>query len=265
MKKEIFILLFMFGLLSMTSDNNKKPTLFIIGDSTVKNNNKDSFTGLFGWGDFIKFFLDTNKIDIQNHAIGGRSSRTFIDEGRWQKVLDSLKTGDYVLIQFGHNDGGPLNTGRARGTLKGTGEDTVEVIMESTGEKKIVHTYGWYIRKYIRDAKQKGAIPIVCSIVPRNIWNNDSVARASNDYGKWAKEVAVQEKAYFIDINEIIASYYEKAGKELVSLLFFLTDHTHTTAAGAKLNAYAVITGIKQIPECSLNKYILIDEKKTEN
>src|SRR5438105_1400081 len=94
------------------------PTLFIVGDSTVKNGTR----GQQGWGDPIIALFDKGKIKVENHAIGGRSSRTFQTEGRWDKVLAVARPGDFVLVQMGHNDGGPLDdTARARGTLRGTG------------------------------------------------------------------------------------------------------------------------------------------------
>jgi rhamnogalacturonan acetylesterase len=234
-----------------------KPTVFIIGDSTVKNGSGKGEGGLWGWGDFLYQHVDTNKVSIRNYAIGGRSSRTFITEGRWDKVLAMLKKGDYVIMQFGHNDGGPVNdNSRARGTLKGTGEETEEIDNMLTGKHEIIHTYGWYMRKYIADTKDKGAIPIVCSQIPRNMWEKDKVIRNSADYAGWAKESAVAGKAFLIDLNEIIAAKYEVIGEEKVKTELFLTDHTHTTEAGAIINASAVAEGIKSLKGCRLSKYL---------
>jgi lysophospholipase L1-like esterase len=201
-------------------------------------------------------------LQVRNHAIGGRSSRTFITEGRWDRVLDSLKEGDFVLIQFGHNDGGPMDTGRARASIKGNGDETKEVTMEATGINEIVHSYGWYLRKYIEDSKAKGAIPIVLSPVPRNIWKDNKVARASNDYGKWASEAAKEGGAYFVDLNGIVASHYEQAGEEKVKTACFLKDHTHTTKIGAKLNASSVIEGITALDKCPLKDYLVSNVEK---
>lgn len=241
---------------SNVSSTNSKVALYIIGDSTVKNGQGNGSDGLWGWGNFIDPYFDTTKITVHNHAIGGRSSRTFITEGRWDRVLDLLKAGDFVLIQFGHNDGGPMATGRARASIKGNSDETVEVTLEATGENEIVHSYGWYLRKYIKEAKAKGAIPIVLSPVPRNIWNEGKVARASNDYGLWAKEAAKQEGAFFIDLNEIVAHRYEETGKDKVNADYFLEDHTHTTEAGAKINAAAVIEGVQSLKKCPLNRFV---------
>src|SRR6185503_7303801 len=98
----------------------KLPTLFVIGDSTANNN----ANGARGWGDPFVGYFDPAKINVLNRARAGRSSRTFFAEGLWEKVLQEMKPGDFVLIEFGHNDGGPLDTGRARGSLFGTGEET---------------------------------------------------------------------------------------------------------------------------------------------
>ena len=234
-----------------------KPVIYLIGDSTVKNGSGKGEGGLWGWGAFLHTQFDTSKISIRNRALGGRSSRTFISEGLWDNVLTTLKPGDYVFIQFGHNDSSPVNdNSRARGTLKGTGEETEEIVNILTNKHEIVHTYGWYIRKYISDAKAKGAIPVVCSPVPRNIWENGKVIRASGDYGKWAKESAQAEKAFFIDLNEIIAAKYDPLGENEVTAKLFLTDHTHTNEAGAIINAQAVAEGIKQLRGCKLKKFL---------
>lgn len=241
-----------------TPEKKTKPAIYLIGDSTVKNGSGKGEGSLWGWGAYLHTRFDTSKVSIRNHALGGRSSRTFISEGLWDKVLANLKPGDYLFIQFGHNDSSPVNdNSRARGTLKGNGEETEEIDNILTKKHEIVHTYGWYIMKYISDAKAKGAIPVVCSPVPRNIWENGMVARASDDYCKWAREAAKEEKAHFIDLNEIIARKYESIGQEEVTTKLFVTDHTHTNEAGAIINAGAVAEGIRQLKGCKLKKYLI--------
>ena len=161
-------------------------------------------------------------------------------------------------MQFGHNDGGPLTDGRARASIKGNGEETKEVENPATGKKETVHTYGWYLRKYITDAKAKGATPIVLSLIPRNMWKVGKVNRAANDYGKWAAEAARMEGALFIDLNEIVARHYEEIGEAKVMELYFTpADHTHTTPAGAQLNAACVVEGIQQLKDCPLAGFVL--------
>lgn len=254
MKRNLFSL----GLLLLISScsvllSKKKPTLYIIGDSTVRNSNKEQW----GWGTLIENYFDSTKINISNQAMAGRSTRTFIKEGRWDKVLSALQKGDFVMMQFGHNEGSKPDTSRGgyRGVLRGTGEDTVELTWKD-GTKEIVHSYGWYIRKFIRDAKAKDATPIVLSMIPRNIWKDGKVPRANNDFGKWAEEVANREGVHFIDLNAITADKYDQWGPEKVKDLFY-GDHTHTSKAGADVNAQSVVGGLMQNQKIKLNKYLL--------
>lgn len=233
-----------------------KPTLYIIGDSTVRNGSGTGSNGQWGWGSFMAQYFDTTKISVENHAMGGRSSRTFITEGRWDKIMANLKKGDYVIMQFGHNDSSPLDdTARARGTIKGTGAESKEIYNPITKKQEVVYSYGWYMRKYINDAKSKGAIPIVCSLIPRNQWDGGKVKRASNDYGKWAEDVAKSEDAYFIDLNNLIADEYDQMGREKVAS-FFHGDHTHTGEVGAKMNVAIVVEQLKKQKGLKLKKYM---------
>jgi len=234
-----------------------KPTLFIIGDSTVRNGSGHGVDSMWGWGSLLDQYFDPKRIAVTNRAIGGRSSRTFLTEGRWTNILNDLKAGDYVLMQFGHNDGGGLTGNRGRGSLRGNGDDT-QAITNNNGQVETVHTYGWYLRKYITDAKARGATPIVVSQIPRNIWKDGRVGREADRYGGWAKQAAEQGGALFFDLNDLVAVQYERIGEPTVREMFFKpTDHTHTTLAGAKLNAASVVAGIRGLPGCDLANYLL--------
>ena len=157
---------------------DKKTLVYVIGDSTVKNGQGRGDRGQWGWGSFIGEYFDDAKAEVRNRAIGGRSSRTFITEGRWNVVCDSLRKGDYVIIQFGHNDGGELFAGnRPRASLKGFDDRDTTGVVEMTGREETVLTYGAYLRKYIDDARAKGAQPILCTLIPRNRWKNGKVMR----------------------------------------------------------------------------------------
>ncbi len=237
-----------------TRKDEKAPVVFLIGDSTVKNGKGKGDGGQWGWGSFFERFFDTSRITVENHALGGRSSRTFFTEGLWDKVLPGLKKGDYLFMQFGHNDGGPLNTGRARASLKGTGEESETVIMESTGGSEEVFTYGHYLRLYIRQAKAVGAIPIVLSPTPGNRWTDGKANRMTETYTQWAKEVAKQEGVEFIDLNDITADKLDKLGETQGRLLY--KDSVHTTEEGALINGESVIEGMKNISGLSLNQYL---------
>lgn len=242
--------------LSFVLFQKEKPVFYIIGDSTVKNGQGTGGGGLWGWGDFIAPYFDTTKIAIENDARGGTSSRTFQTSGLWDKVVAKLKPGDFVIMQFGHNDGSALDdTARARGTIRGVGEESKEIYNPIRKVQEVVHTYGWYMRKYISDTKAKGATAIVCSPIPRNDWKDGKVARSSESYAKWAADVARSEDVYFINLNELIAARYEAMGTDVVKP-FFPGDHTHTNIDGAKLNAEIVVKELKDNGPKPLKKYL---------
>lgn len=165
-----------------------------------------------------------------------------------------IKKGDYLFIQFGHNEGGPFNTGRARASIKGIGDESQVVIMERNGAPEEVFTFGHYLRLYIRQAKAVGAIPVVLSPTPGNRWTNGKINRMVENYTKWSKEVAELEGVAFIDLNARTADKVDPLGEEKGRLLFI--DSVHTTKEGAIINGESVIEGIKDIKGFSLNKYI---------
>jgi lysophospholipase L1-like esterase len=232
------------------------PSVFLIGDSTVRNGRDDGQgkgpAGQWGWGHLIADSFDPNKVNLVNRAVGGLSSRTYLTSGHWERTLALVKPGDYVIMQFGHNDAAPLNDDkRARGTIRGTGEESQDIDNILTGKHETVHSYGWYLRKFIADTRAKGATPIVASLIPRKSWDEQGkVRRNKADYAGWAEEVARQEHVGFIDLNEQVARRYEAMGHDAVMQMFPLTnpdEHTHTNWAGAKLNAQVVVEGLKAL------------------
>jgi len=203
-------------------------------------------------------YFDQDQIKVQNHALGGTSSRTFQTYGLWEKVREKLEPGDYVIMQFGHNDSSPLDDNhRARGTIRSAGTEAEEIYNPITKKYETVFSYGQYLKKIITDTKAAGATPIVCSLIPRNSWNDGKVNRSDDSYCLWAKQAAAAREAYFIDLNKIIADGYDKLGEEYVKDHFFNdTDHTHTIKEGAEYNAKAVVTGIETLEGCSLKDYL---------
>ena len=222
------------------------PTLFLIGDSTVRNGRGDGAQGQWGWGEPLVEYFDAAKINVVNRAVGGLSSRTYLTGGQWDGVLAMLKPGDFVMMQFGHNDGGIDGPLRTRASLDGIGDETREVDNPTTGKPEVVHSYGWYLRKFISDARAKRATPIMCTLIPRKIWQDDKIARNKVDYAGWAAQVAEAEKVPLVDLNEIIARRYDALGQQKVEPLF-ADPHTHTSRAGAELNAECVLAGLKAL------------------
>jgi hypothetical protein len=259
-KKILLALLVMVILLSSFKawKDQQKPTCFLIGDSTVKNGQGRGDGGLWGWGDYLASYFDTNKITIRNEALGGTSTRTYLTKGLWKNVLDKMQAGDYLIMQFGHNDDSPLDdTARARGTIKSNGDESKDIYNPITKQAETVYSYGWYLRKFVAEAKAKGATVIICSLIPRNNWKDGKVNRAKEGYVKWANEAASASGAFFFDLNAAIANQYDAEGQVAAQNYFTEKDHTHTNESGAILNAATVATGIKALKNCSLSNYLL--------
>jgi lysophospholipase L1-like esterase len=248
-----------------TPANPALPSIILIGDSTVRNGRDDGQgkgpAGQWGWGNPIAGYFDPAKVNVVNRAVGGLSSRTYLTSGHWEKTLAFVKPGDVVLMQFGHNDAAPLNDDkRARGTIRGTGEESQEIDNILTKKHETVHSYGWYLRKFIVDARAKGATPVVVSLIPRKAWDEQGKVRHNKgDYAGWAEEVARSEHAGFIDLNAMAASRYDALGHDAVMNLFPLTtpdEHVHTNWAGAQLNAQLVVAGLKELGDKRIAAYL---------
>ncbi len=226
--------------------NPNLPTLFIVGDSTARNGMD------LGWGDHLAHYFDTSKINVANRSRAGRSSRSYMVEGLWDKVLAEMKPGDFVMLQWGHNDGGDLGGNKPRGSLPGDGDRTQDVPQTTgvlAGKTETIHTYGWYNRKYVADAEAKGATPMFLSMTIRNIWKPDAngvqrIEREAN-FNSIMKKIADEDHIAFIDMASVEADRLEATGPEKSALLFPI-DHTHTSALGAELNAQSVVIALEE-------------------
>jgi len=223
-----------------------------IGDSTVRNGQGTGTGGQWGWGDFLAPFFDTNRINVVNCAHGGTSSRTFYRD-QWPRVAAMLKPGDCVIMQFGHNDGGPVNdASRARGTIKGVGAESQEITNLITKKSEVVHTFGWYLAKFVTDAKARGATAIICSPIPhKQHWEG---GRDFASIADWDEQAAKNNGALFFDLTMVITGAYKKEGADKVAT-FFADKGTHTTGSGAQFNAACVIAGLKSLPNEPLEKF----------
>jgi lysophospholipase L1-like esterase len=226
------------------------PALFLVGDSIVRTGTGTGETGPWGWGAELIPMFDPGKIHVYNEGLGGRSSRGYIQEGAWAKILDQLQPGDWVIVQFGHNDAANSQNYPDRTTLKGNGDETQEIESPVTHQKETIHSYGWYLRQYVSDAKAKGASVIICSPPPRNLWLEGKVVRGLDGYASWAADAARSSGARFIDLNTITADKYDALGQEATKPYF--NDFQHSRKAGARLNAESVAMGIRGLKDCAL-------------
>jgi len=241
---------------------SRKPAVFFTGDSTVKNADKDD-DGMWGWASQAATVFDTTKVQLINAARAGRSTRTFIKEGLWDEVYRALQPGDFVTIEFGHNDICPITDKKARGVIA-SAQDTCHVYKMDDGSYEVVYSFGWYLKKMIDDTREKGATPILVSLTPRNEWPNGKIERRDDSYGKWYREVVAETGVEFIDLHNISADFLDKkfavsglpADKEKAKAKiaqikkkagdkYFKKDHTHTSKLGAQMNAQSFARGLK--------------------
>ncbi|KAF8596847.1 putative rhamnogalacturonan acetyl esterase [Ceratobasidium sp. AG-I] len=191
--------------------------------------------GIQGWGTQIGAYLQN--ITISNVAASGRSARSYWHEGKWAAVQAKLNTGDYVVIEFGHNDGGtPATSDRA--PLSDTGDNSEVVARLDDGTEETVYTWPAYIKFMIEGAKSKGASPIISSTTPTNPYETSSTINFTpGRFVTYAKDAAVAKGVPYID-------HFYTLGETLVTS-YFPKDHTHTNTAGALQVAKAFVGGIK--------------------
>ncbi len=249
-----------------------KPVVFFTGDSTVKNADKDD-DGMWGWASQASTVFDENKIQLVNAARAGRSTRSFIREGLWDAVYNALQPGDFVTIEFGHNDICPITDAKARGVIAES-KDTLHVYRLDNGTYEVVYSFGWYLKKMIDDCREKGATPILVSLTPRNEWPGGKIERRDGSYGKWYREVVKETGVEFVDLHNISADFLDKKFakkrlsadkekaktevaqiKEKAGAVYFKKDHTHTSKLGAQMNAQSFAKGLKA-NKSQLAKYL---------
>ncbi len=235
MKKLILILtVFCFA---FTTENFRPTHIYMIGDSTMANKSERSIPE-YGWGQVLQNFFN-DSIVVDNHAKNGRSSKSFIDEGRWEKVITQVQKGDYVIIQFGHNDEKP----------------------DSARYTSPFGTYKKNLKKFINETKEKGGIPILCTSIVRRHFNKDGTLKNTHgDYLSAVKQVAEETGVYFIDMEAKTKKLVEKMGPEKSKQIYLFIepgiyplrpggkeDSTHLCQLGAFTVAGLAVTGMKEL------------------
>ena len=241
------ILTSMLILLSLTISAQQKTTLYLIGDSTMADKKDPDVNPEHGWGQMLPELM-TSDIKVENHAVNGRSSRSFIDEGRWKAVKDKLRKGDYVFIQFGHND---------------------EKIKDSTRFTNPYTQYWHNLEKFVRETREKGATPILLSsIVRRNFNEHGVLVDTHGNYPLVARLVAEKMNVPFVDmgwLTERLEMQYGPEGSKKLHLHLEpgddpyepkgRHDDTHLSEMGATLEASLALKEVAQ-QGLELRKYI---------
>ncbi len=238
MKTYLIILLALaFSFLSREAKPAKKITVYTIGDSTMANK-KPEVEPETGWGQVLNEYF-TDQVVIENHAVNGRSSKSFLTEGRWQVILDKLKPGDYVMIQFGHND---------------------EKEKDSSRYTNPFTQYRENLKKYINETRSKGAFPILLtSIARRNFNENGVLIDTHGNYPEVARKVAAEMNIPLIDLQLMTENMIIQLGPEKSKSMFLHVlpgeypgypdgkqDDTHLNKNGAHRVAEMVVNELRK-------------------
>jgi len=256
------LLIFITGFLVISFTNKEQPvTVYLVGDSTMADYTGDYDPGkdyiktrypLTGWGQVFQEFMVEDSLSkisglakadtvlVKDVARGGRSTRTFFQEGRWRSVYENLKKNDLVLIQFGHNDAS-----------------------ESKPERYVnIEGYKEFLRLFVNQARQKGAHPILLTPVARNYpWENGHLQNVHGKYDQAVKNIAEEMQVMMIDLNQRSMDYFSQKGREYTTSNYFMNlppgkyeaypegqdDNTHFQPEGAKAVAQMIFNGMKEL------------------
>jgi pectinesterase len=222
---------------AFASDDFRPIHIFMVGDSTMANKPEKDIPE-YGWGQVLQHFFNDSVL-VDNHAKNGRSSKSFIDEGKWETVITQVQKGDYVIIQFGHNDS------------KNTSERFTNPFT----------TYKYNLEKFVNETRVKEAIPILCTSIVRRDFNEDGTLKDTHgDYLTAVRQVADEYDIYFIDMESKTKKLVEEIGSEKSKQMFLhfksgiyplrpkgLNDNTHLSQEGAYSVAGLAIEGMKEL------------------
>jgi len=241
-----FLLLFSIMLFAPAAAGKEPVTVFLAGDSTMAEKRAEKRPET-GWGEFLQAHFGEGKVRVENHAMNGRSTRTFISENRWQAIVDKLKPGDYVFIQFGHNDGSKEKVDRY------TPPDQ----------------YRANLARFVGDVRAKKANPVLLTPVMRRRFNErGEFYDAHGEYPDLVRRVAAELKVPLIDMHRKSEAVIKRYGDEDSKKLFLqlkpgehanypegVNDNTHFSPLGAELMAGLAVEGIRE-QKLGLSKHL---------
>jgi lysophospholipase L1-like esterase len=237
MKKNRFLLISLLFLISFTIPGQRKIKLYLVGDSTMSVKEVKAYPET-GWGMPFAYFFDSS-VMVDNRARNGRSTKSFMAENLWQPIVNELREGDYVFIQFGHND----------------------EAKEKAERYSPPELFKSNLLKYVSDTRSKKAIPVLITPVSRRRFDKDGKAIETHaEYSPLVKEIAVAQNVLLIDLDRKSQELYQQFGPENSKLLFLQlkpgehpnypegkNDNTHFSELGARLIAQLVLAEIKSL------------------
>ena len=243
--KQVVIYCAVLFCMSWTIKQDTQPVLYLIGDSTCAIKKDNAFPEM-GWGvPFVTLFNDS--IKIENHAVNGRSTKSFKEEGRWDKVKETLKAGDWVFIQFGHNDEVPSKVGRY-----------------TTPEQ-----YQANLTQYVKETRAAGANPVLLTPVTRRSFENGMLVDSHEQYAQLVRDVAAKLNVPLIDMTKKSMNLVSELGEDKSKLLFHhleagehpnypngKEDNTHFNELGARKMAQLVLDGVQEL-KLGLTQYVV--------
>lgn len=220
-------------------------TVFIAGDSTAANKTADRRPET-GWGEKLQDHFDPAKVKVDNRALNGRSTKSFVDEGHWQKLIDAVKKGDFVFVEFGHNDE----------------KKDKPAVYASPDDYKV------NLSRFIREVRAKGATPVLMTPVSRRKFENEILVKTHGEYPDAVKAVGKAEKVAVVDMESKSAAVLTRYGKDGSTKLFLqlkpgehhnypkgVEDNTHFSPLGAEEMARLAVEGIRE-NKIKLTKYL---------
>lgn len=231
MKKILYSFLFIVLTINLeviyaqTEEPTKNITIYMIGNSTMADKPYKDGNPEKGWGQIFPLYFNDG-IEIKNHAVNGRSTKSFIDEGRWDSVVSKIRSGDYVIMEFGHND---------------AKKDDPKRYADANTD------YKWNLEKIINEARQKGGIPVLATPIVRRRFDDKGVFYdVHGDYPKVVRELAQKMNVLLLDLHKKSEEYIIKLGEERSKEFYLhidadeynslpngLIDDTHLSPCGA--------------------------------
>lgn len=231
----VLILLFLsgsFGISSAQESTGSHITVFTIGDSTMANK-KAEVAPETGWCQLLPAFFDST-VEIRNRAINGRSTKNFIAEGRWKNILDSLKAGDYVFIQFGHNDAKES---------------------DSTRYTKPYGDYSQNLTKFVVETRARSATPILFTPIVRRKFSEDGkLINTLGDYPMAMRQIAQKLNVPLVDLNKLTEAWVTSMGDEPSKVMYLWIEPNDKFPAGKKDDTHLSIEGAKKVAAIAMEE-----------